>query len=335
MILGNKKTEKHLLRLIENKNNIAHAFLFSGPQNTGKSRFAIEFAKALICQEDKTHFGGCGRCDACKTALNKSNPDFIYFDPKQIGKDLGKSENVPIEKIRELKKTLQLKPYFEKSYKVAVINDAHSIAQEGFNALLKLLEEPPKKSVLVLVTPYPEALPNTIISRMQNIKFSKISKEEIKKYLLDVKLDNLIEHIDYFSENPDLLFDKNYRGLDKRKKAIDGFYEFLEMPLEKKYDHAETLVKKENELSEVIDSWLFAVKKSLLLKAERAEDFENTSQKRIEKNYITRYGLKDLAGMLKELIELNHILKTTNVNKKIALDTFILKLEPHHYEHNI
>jgi DNA polymerase-3 subunit delta' len=322
MILGHSKIISYLKKISGDKKNIAHAFLFSGPEGVGKRTVALEFAASLICQKKDPPFGGCKECDACSARLNGTNPDLIYIDPKEIAEKTGKSENIPIEVIRDLKKNLGLNPYNENSLKVAVINDVHKMEKEGFNAILKTLEEPPSKSAIIMVTSLPESLPKTILSRVQTVKFSRQTKKEIKEYLASNKMEAGEDEVNFFSEDPSLLFGKEADVVKKHNKHAKDFYLFLEMPLEEKYEHVEDLLKKEEELDDIVNGWIVALRSMLIQKISQNEAGNSVSS--AQKTVQGSFEAAEMISFIKAAMELNFLLRTTNVNKKIAMDTFIL-----------
>jgi DNA polymerase III subunit delta' len=157
-------------------NHLAGAYLFSGPEGLGKKLAAFNFAKALNCLENKTD--ACDNCISCRKIENKQHPDIHILDP-------GRFEEIKIDDIRFLQQEIVLRPY-EARYKVFIINDAHNLNAESANAFLKTLEEPPKSSVIILVTDKPRLLFRTIISRCQNVKFSALGQNEFEQVLRDI-----------------------------------------------------------------------------------------------------------------------------------------------------
>lgn len=160
-IVGHQKQRAMLWRAIE-KNNLSHAYIFSGPEGVGKKTVAVSFAKTLL--HDPTSALSEGKFE------NYFHPDFLLIEGE---------EGIKIEKIRELIYKLALKPYSSK-YKVALIDHAENMTIEASNALLKSLEEPKLNTVIVLTTQSPEHLPKTIISRAQKINFGLIPDAELK-----------------------------------------------------------------------------------------------------------------------------------------------------------
>lgn len=159
---------------------LAGAYLFTGPEGIGKFLTALAFAASLNCQE-----GGddsCGVCPSCLKTQKNQHPDLHLIDN-------GYSDDIKIEDIRGLQEDINLRPY-EGRYKVFVINNCHNLNPVAANAFLKTLEEPPKRSIIILITDKPALLLNTIISRCQVIRFSALACGELEEML---KRDQAIE----------------------------------------------------------------------------------------------------------------------------------------------
>lgn len=155
-IAGHKKQIEFLEQAI-NKNQIAHAFIFAGPDKSDQLAVARKFGQILLCQTVE----GCGVCAQCKSYVAAINADFI---------EINGESGIKIESIRDLSYKLALKPYMAK-YKVALIDTAENMTVEASNALLKLLEEPKLYTVIILITTNPSKLLRTITSRAQKINF--------------------------------------------------------------------------------------------------------------------------------------------------------------------
>ena len=154
---------------------IGHAYLFSGMRGTGKTSCAKVFARALNCLDPQ---GGnpCNHCENCEKILEEATIDIIEMDA---------ASNRRIDDIRDLRERVIYLPQ-DLKYKVYIIDEAHMITNEGFNALLKTLEEPPSHLVFILATTEPEKIPKTILSRVQRFHFARLSDEVIASHVADV-----------------------------------------------------------------------------------------------------------------------------------------------------
>lgn len=151
---------------------ISHAYLFAGERGCGKTTCAKIFAKAINCL-NPIDSSPCGKCENCKSIEEESTMDVVEMDA---------ASNRRIDDIRNLKETVVYPPNNLK-YKVYIIDEAHMITREAFNALLKIMEEPPSHLVFILATTEIEKIPKTILSRVQKFEFNKIGREDIIKQI--------------------------------------------------------------------------------------------------------------------------------------------------------
>ena len=149
-IIGHSNIVSYLKKCLAT-NNASHAYLFVGQSHIGKTTVAESFVNSLICEN--LHQGNgqvpCGACQCCQQLSNKIHPD-VYWLKREINEKTGElRKNISIEQIRELQNKLSLHSFLN-SYKVAVINEAEALSQEAANSILKTLEEPTAKTVLII-----------------------------------------------------------------------------------------------------------------------------------------------------------------------------------------
>jgi DNA polymerase III subunit delta' len=145
--------------------DVAHAYELSGPRSIGKRTVAIRLAQTLLCTGEPRVAGGCGTCLACRKVEHSTHPDLrLVTRLIDLDKDPDK-KFIAIEQIREMQQDLALRP-LEGSWRVVIIDDAADLSEHAEVALLKTLEEPPKHAVLLLLTPTPARLLETIRSRL-------------------------------------------------------------------------------------------------------------------------------------------------------------------------
>ena len=170
---------------------LASAFLFVGPGGIGKRTFALKLAQSLLCEvRPATELDPCERCASCRQVLAGTHPDL-----EQVAKPKGRT-NLPIElligdkehRMREgLCARIAMKPA-RGGHKVAIIDDADTLGLEGANCLLKTLEEPPPRSLLILIGTSPQRQLPTIRSRCQIVTFEPLSHDTVKRLSLELGL---------------------------------------------------------------------------------------------------------------------------------------------------
>ncbi len=158
--------------------HVGHAYLFAGTRGTGKTSCAKIFARAVNCLHP--HDGNpCNECANCRAILDETTMDVVEMDA---------ASNRRIDDIRELRDTV-IYPPSNLKYKVYIIDEAHMITNEAFNALLKIMEEPPEHLIFVLATTAPEKIPQTILSRVQRYEFRRIDEEAMARRIEEVAKD--------------------------------------------------------------------------------------------------------------------------------------------------
>jgi DNA polymerase III subunit gamma/tau len=161
----------HVRTTLENaitQNRIAHGYIFSGQRGTGKTTVARILARCLNCVEGPTTTP-CGKCASCLEITGGNTVDVIEIDA---------ASNRGINEMRELRENVRYRPARDR-YKVFIVDEAHQITSEAFNALLKTLEEPPEWVVFILCTTESHKIPATIASRCQQFSFRSVAFEEI------------------------------------------------------------------------------------------------------------------------------------------------------------
>jgi len=173
-LVGLESVRKTLLSQIKDK-KVAHAYLFSGPRGTGKTTTARILAKAINCPEIKAG-EPCGNCGVCKQVEEGRYLDLIEIDA---------ASHRGIDDVRALRERIKLAPSVGQ-YKIYIIDEAHMLTPEAFNALLKTLEEPPAHVIFILCTTESYKLPETIRSRCQRFNFERASVKHIVGRLADI-----------------------------------------------------------------------------------------------------------------------------------------------------
>ncbi|MBI3831986.1 MAG: AAA family ATPase [Planctomycetes bacterium] len=182
------------LRAALRGNRAPHGYLFYGPAGVGKRTAAVALAQALLCHEPPKPGESCGACQSCRwidgrAGLLTNHPDLLPLlkNPEtEKEKALGDQEQIiPLETVQDICKKLSRSPMTGPK-RVAIIPEAHRMCggqAEGANAFLKTLEEPPASSIVILTSSRPEALLETIVSRVQPVRFRRLAGADIRKGL--------------------------------------------------------------------------------------------------------------------------------------------------------
>jgi DNA polymerase-3 subunit delta' len=158
------------------RGRLAHAYLFVGPPGVGKRLFAGELGKALLCDAAAGTLRACDHCAACTLVKAGTHPDLFV-----VGRPAGRNE-VPIDVMRELCRGFALKPARGRG-KVAILDDADDLNEEAANCFLKTLEEPPPRSVFILIGTQVERQLPTVLSRCQVVRFAPLPEPQVTELL--------------------------------------------------------------------------------------------------------------------------------------------------------
>lgn len=184
-ILGHELALERFKRSID-RGRLASTYLFVGPEGIGKRTFALKLAEALMCEKNpETQLNPCGNCPGCQQVRALSHPDLVMISkPKDkafipVETFIGDKEH---RRQQGLCHDIGLKP-FRGGRKIAIIDDADFLNQEGANSLLKTLEEPPPKSLLILIGTSQHRQLSTIISRSQVVRFGALTNQQVLSIL--------------------------------------------------------------------------------------------------------------------------------------------------------
>lgn len=170
--------QEHVVRTLQGalvSGRVGHAYLFCGPRGTGKTTMARLLAKVLNCKQAKSN-EPCNTCHSCIEINEGRSMDLIEIDA---------ASNRGIDEIRNLQDSARVAAS-SSIHKVFIIDEVHMLTPPAFNALLKILEEPPAHVIFILATTEPHKVPDTILSRVQRFDFKKISLEKIQSRLADI-----------------------------------------------------------------------------------------------------------------------------------------------------
>ncbi len=211
--------QEHVTKTLQNaifSDRIAHAYLFTGPRGVGKTTVARILAKAVNCTNNHQS-EPCNKCKNCVEISSGRSIDVIEIDA---------ASNRGIDEIRELRENVKFAPVNSR-YKVYIIDEAHMLTIEAFNALLKTLEEPPGHVIFILATTEPHKIPATILSRCQRFDFRMLTQKEIINRLKELlTLDSKDESIHIEDEALSLIAESADGGMRDAESLLDQVLSF-------------------------------------------------------------------------------------------------------------
>ena len=284
--IGHKQPKQYLTNAF-NRNKLAQAYIFIGPEGVGKTSLALDLAAHLLKKESRTK-------------LSASDPDFIFID---------QAEEIKITQIRDLKQKLSLRS-ITGGIKIAIVAGVERFNRESANAFLKILEEPTGDVIFFLTTAIPGKLPNTVLSRAQKLYFASNTEEDIQNFL-DTKdiSTRLKKEISEFSSDRIGFIQKLLDDKEVMREFAEWRQEFLkalEGDLNANLITSSVLAKYESsKLIEMLGFWLILAD-NLLIDLSRREGF----------------GLKSFVSTIDtSLQDLGR-----NLNKKLILDNLFLQI---------
>lgn len=246
-IIGNKKIVDSLERALA-RGSLAQSYLFCGPESLGKFLLAKEFAQKLTGWQGE--------------AVNKN---LLLIEPEVEEKDgIFKEKEIKLEKIKQLQKEFSLTAY-AKNYRVAIIRTAEKLNTSAQNALLKILEEPPEKSIIILVAEDEKKLLPTISSRCQIKRFKLLAEDELGARL-DLNFPDRNELIFWSLGRPGFLenFLQKKISLTERQEIARELQKIFSMSGNEKLFLAENFSKNVPEFLKKIDLWVVLLRKAML-----------------------------------------------------------------------
>lgn len=335
-IIGHHAAVSFLQNNLKN-DQLSHAYLFLGPKGLGRKILAQNFLLAIFCSKRK-NLEPCRHCTNCQQLIKNIHPDVLWIDRGVDEKTDKLKKNISIEQVREVKDRLS-KGSFLDGHKAVVINHADLLSLEAANALLKILEEPAKKVLIILIARQADNLPGTILSRCQIVRLETVSREEIYNYLINqgcardlaLELSYLAggrpgRALDFFHQ-PELLTEYQTSARD--------FLTLINSSLPQRFKIIEELVKsgddlisKINILNDALDLWRSLVRDVLLLKTSREEIPDGLInvwlRKDLKNAKLYNKSLKELTDFLNQITETEKLLKN-NINPQLALESLLLK----------
>jgi DNA polymerase III subunit delta' len=328
-LIGNGHIFEFLDKSLANQ-NIAGSYIFTGPAGLGKATAANFFAQSLVCEVRDRSASPCGQCPACQEAIKGIHSD-IYLIKKEADK-----KNISIEQVRDFIRSLGLSSFLN-SYKVGIIDGAEALSDGAVSALLKTLEEPKAKVVIILTVADFEVLPRTIISRSQILRFRPVKS--------DLIYDDLIKNhgaqrsqAKNFSRlaagRPALAlkFFEDREYYENYQNEVKAFTKFISPDINERFKAVENILGKNTRgqaavklAGQIIDSWQNLARDLMFLNLDLADLVQHEA-------FIGELSAVKAGFNLRSAINFIQILKqakeylANNVNPKLTLENVAVSI---------
>jgi len=338
-LTGNTRVKDALKRMITS-GRLPGALLFAGEEGVGKKRFALELARALNCRTSKDG-EACGVCSSCVRIAKLNYPErddadewtqIIWTNHPDVGLVVAPKRVLRVEQMRQIEKEANFRP-FEGKARVFLIDEADKLNDASANALLKVLEEPPRTSHLILITARPAMLLPTILSRCQMIRFAPLTPAEIETHLLkDKSIDKKTAQLRARAAGGSIgrALANDLVTFTSQRKAMLGVLNALVMnndraqllrsaeqlneaqykdEFEERLDVLETLIR---------DAWMLSlgVNEKLVVNADLLPELEKVSQ---------RIDASRAADWLLQIEDVREAL-IVNINRKVTTDALLMTM---------
>lgn len=247
-----------LLRSHAGGGHLRHAYLFTGPEGVGRRTLAVKFSQALNCTDPPEPGGFCGVCRDCRQLEALTHPDLSLLRPEDGHKD------ILIDQVRSLQHTLALSPYTG-AYRVALLPDFQRATTQASNALLKTLEEPPDRVILLLTAVAPESLLPTIVSRCEVIRLRPASLRSTQDYLqvthgVTLEMARLLAHVSGGRVGAALRLAQDPAALAFRQEQLETLLDLLPATRYERFKQADRITKTSDrtrqKVNEILLIWL-------------------------------------------------------------------------------
>jgi DNA polymerase III subunit delta' len=285
---------------LKSYSRMAHAYLFIGPKETGKTQTALAIAQLVNCEAKDGQ--PCAQCPSCQKIAHGNHPDIMVIEPSE--------GSIKIDQIRSLLSRLQLKA-FEAKTKVFILRDVENMTLEAANSLLKTLEEPASNTLMILTTATPEANLDTIRSRCHTVKFFPVSASRLQEALdltpaaanfLAVYTDGCLGQAKNLMEDDFILY---------KNQTLDALLNQSSEEALKK------LTADKEEAKEALHILLGVIRDAVLLKCGVAADELMNLDKIQSVQSLAKHSFENLTAIYQQVIKTKELLDE-NLNAKMA-----------------
>jgi DNA polymerase-3 subunit delta' len=330
-VVGQSRVVSLLQRSLE-KGVLAHAYLFIGPPHVGKMTLALNLAQALNCEgADKP----CGQCLSCQKIAQSKYADvqIIGLDYTSEADEVKTRTEIGIDQIRQVQHSASL-PHFEGKYKIFIIDGAELLSIEAANCLLKTLEEPVGRVVFLLLTTSPGLLPDTVVSRCQQLELLPLSSDEVENALtgqwgIEPQKAKLLSRLCHGCLGWALSAALGDEMLKQYCERRDNMLDIINAGYEERFTYVAQLAAQFSQrrgfVQEVLNIWLDFWRDLLLIKADFAEAITNVDIEKTLTDLAIGFSLAEIRAFIRGIQAAKQQLKQ-NANPRLVLEVLMLNM---------
>lgn len=302
---------------------VRHAYLITGAPGIGRRSLALEFACAMNCLNPPAPGEFCGTCRVCSQLLKMQQPDLSVIQPENDG------GMIKVEQIRNLQHSLSLSP-FEARYRIALLVNFQQANASAQNALLKTLEEAPRKVILFLTADSAENLLPTIASRCEILRLHpvpvpKVTEALISRWHYPEENASLYAHLSGGRLGMAVQLAADPEALEKRMQLLDDFTRLLGLDRRDRFAYVDTLTRNRDELRQTLQVWYTYARDLMLATAGHADEVTNIN---CQEELFRLAAQLDEAQALQVARSIDSALAALEVNghTRLSMDVFCLDL---------
>lgn len=300
-----------------------HAYLFTGAEGVGRRTLALRLAQALNCPNPPAPGEACLACQTCRQIERMEHPDLAVVQAEQKGGVL------KVEQVRELQHTLALAPY-QSRYRLALLLRFEEAHQSAANALLKTLEEPPPRVIMLLTAASVESLLPTIVSRCEVLSLRPLPVQTIAAGLqarwgLPTEQAQLLAHISGGRPGFALRLALDPQELEKRRARLEEHLELLALGRIERFKYAEGLARDKANLQDTLQSWLSLWRDLLTRACGASTPLANIDLEAEVGRLASALGLEAVRETIQALTRAQELVER-NVNTRLVVESLMLKL---------
>ncbi len=323
-VLGQSKAITLLERSIQ-IGRLSHAYLFVGPPHVGKMSLAVNLAQSVNCEAEKVP---CGECASCRRIASGK-----HADVQVISLVSAEKREISIEQIREMQTSASLPPY-EGKQKVFIIDRADLLSHEASNCLLKTLEEPLPRVLILLLTAREKLLLPTIISRclrveLRPLPYALVEEELRQHYEISEQKADLLARLSEGCIGWALRAVQDERLLEERTQGLNTLIALTNATSKQRLTYAAELAaqfgKAREEMEKVLTLWVNWWRDLLLLKGGNSKFITNIDQKSALLRQAKKYSMKQIKDFIHQIQETSEQLEQ-NANPRLTLEVLMLDM---------